>query len=165
GARPEAIAGGSGRVFWRERPYQCDCGKSFILSSHLMVHQRSHTGERPYKCQECGKSFSTNSYLVVHQRSHTGERPYKCQECGKTPRLRPPIPARDRSPICITTPPSGPARRRLQPRPGAVRSQFPPSAPSKSGTGRESAPSSLPALPVRAAPTGKALPVPSQRSQ
>ena len=35
-----------------------------------------------HRCRYCGKVFGSDSALQIHVRSHTGERPYKCNICG-----------------------------------------------------------------------------------
>ena len=57
------------------------CSKEFKYVSRLRVHERVHTGDRPFKCDECGMSFTQSGSLHVHKRTHTGERPHKCKTC------------------------------------------------------------------------------------
>ncbi|KAJ5127538.1 hypothetical protein N7448_008317 [Penicillium atrosanguineum] len=75
----------------KKRKYTChvqDCGKSFAQKTHLDIHTRAHTGDKPFKDQickepECGQRFSQLGNLKTHQRRHTGEKPFSCDICHK----------------------------------------------------------------------------------
>ncbi|XP_078145794.1 zinc finger and BTB domain-containing protein 24 [Centroberyx gerrardi] len=60
-----------------------DCGKVFKNHLFLKIHQRTHTGEKPFRCLVCGKGFTQKHTLLVHQRMHTGEKPFVCTICSK----------------------------------------------------------------------------------
>lgn len=64
--------------------FQCQvCGKSFLQSTYLRVHMRTHEGVKPYKCKECGKCFARASLLTEHKRLHEESLHYTCHICGK----------------------------------------------------------------------------------
>ncbi|XP_015740646.1 zinc finger protein 76 isoform X2 [Coturnix japonica] len=85
---------GNGKRRRARKTFRCEfqgCGRVFTTADHLKVHERTHTGDRPYACcfPSCGKTFATVYGRKAHMRIHTNERPYKCPEdsCSKAFRV------------------------------------------------------------------------------
>merc|ERR1712129_99855 len=68
------------RTHTKEKPYKCNqCGDRFITNSQLCAHQkRYHALIKKYKCSFCCKAFVKKRELTHHTRTHTGEKLFKC---------------------------------------------------------------------------------------
>ncbi|KAL3208732.1 hypothetical protein MRX96_038849 [Rhipicephalus microplus] len=85
----------------RKKPlgkHKCSfCNYTSDRKAHVKMHERTHTGERPFSCYICQKGFYRADDVETHMRVHTkekpvrkhekmlhaGEYPHYCPHCGK----------------------------------------------------------------------------------
>ena len=63
--------------------YCSHCKKRFRWFSHWQAHERTHTGERPFKCTQCDRCFTRGDGLQAHMVIHSTKKPHKCPTCLK----------------------------------------------------------------------------------
>merc|ERR1711881_19998 len=78
----------------KEKKFQCEhtnkdgqrCTMRFYRQDELRRHERTHTGEKPFKCPHagCDRWFARSDHVRTHVRIHTGEKPYNCKFCDKS---------------------------------------------------------------------------------
>eukprot|EP00092_Neocalanus_flemingeri_P022137 GFUD01024013.1.p1 GENE.GFUD01024013.1~~GFUD01024013.1.p1 ORF type:complete len:697 (-),score=90.84 GFUD01024013.1:60-2150(-) len=66
-----------------EKNFVCEyCGKSYFKKKNRNQHVKLvHEQEKKFICSVCDFAFPKKSYLVVHERTHSGEKPHQCEIC------------------------------------------------------------------------------------
>ena len=66
-----------------KRPFKCEvCSKSFFRPSTLHLHRKTHSPPT-FICDFCPKMFHSKWHRNEHMNTHTGAKPFECEQCGK----------------------------------------------------------------------------------
>lgn len=60
------------------------CSARVKQRNAFLEHMRSHTGEKPFRCEQCESSFACLARLTVHRKSVHEPRKFPCSHCCKT---------------------------------------------------------------------------------
>ena len=62
---------------------QCPkCEKKFPHEDNLKIHiERTHTKTSLFVCTFCSQPFKSKQQMTVHERKHTGDKPFQCENC------------------------------------------------------------------------------------
>uniref|UniRef100_A0A8C1BNY8 Zinc finger protein 865 n=1 Tax=Cyprinus carpio carpio TaxID=630221 RepID=A0A8C1BNY8_CYPCA len=67
---------------------QCPtCHETFLSKYYLKVHNRRHTGEKPFECAKCGKCYYRKENLLEHEARNClirAEMVFSCSKCTLT---------------------------------------------------------------------------------
>ncbi|KAJ8390173.1 hypothetical protein AAFF_G00110470 [Aldrovandia affinis] len=82
---------GAGRDAKRNSVQCPTCHKTFLSKYYLKVHNRRHTGEKPFECSKCGKCYYRKENLLEHEARNCLNRAgvvFPCSMCPMTFRRR-----------------------------------------------------------------------------